>query len=84
MTTPPRGKSFSPVAPVTAIKRVVITASSDFLSEAPMQGSQHEWQVRLRSLQERICELLIKNQQLRMALMEVQAREPWTDGGRRG
>ena len=40
-----------------------------------INDSQEEWQMRLRSLQEWICQLLIKNQQLRMALMEVKAKE---------
>jgi hypothetical protein len=36
--------------------------------EQPHQGLEEEWHERLRSLQHCICELLIKNQQLRMAL----------------
>ena len=32
------------------------------------QGQEKEWEVRLRSLQQCICELLIKNQQLRWLL----------------
>ena len=33
-----------------------------------------QWQIRLQNLQVWICELLIKNQQLRMALVEAKAR----------
>jgi hypothetical protein len=36
--------------------------------EQPDQGPEEEWHERFRSLQRCICELLIKNQQLRMAL----------------
>ncbi len=44
-----------------------------------MEGLPEEWQVRFRSLREWICQLLIKNQQLRMALMEMKGREPGDD-----
>jgi len=47
-----------------------------------VDGLQEEWQARLQGLQEWICELLIKNQQLRMALMEMKARGPGDDNGR--
>jgi hypothetical protein len=36
-----------------------------------MEAPQSNWNIRLQSLQEWVCELLIKNQQLRMALMEM-------------
>jgi hypothetical protein len=36
--------------------------------EQPRHGLEEEWHERLRSLECCICELLIKNQQLRMAL----------------
>ena len=47
-----------------------------FVSEAPIADPQEDWEIRLRSLQNWICELLIKNQQLRMALMEAKAKAP--------
>lgn len=34
-----------------------------------------EWQDRLRSLEQWVCELLIKNQKLRMALESARAQE---------
>jgi hypothetical protein len=46
--------------------------------EQPDQRVEEQWHERLRSLQRCICELLIKNQQLRMALESTtnhQARE---------
>ena len=42
--------------------------------ELLFEGSQDEWQIRQQTLQEWICVLLIKNQQLRMELMEVKAK----------
>ena len=53
----------------------VSNASAGFVSEAPL-GDPEDWETRLRSLQDWICELLIKNQQLRMALMEMIAKGP--------
>ena len=38
--------------------------------------SEEVWEARLAILQEKICELLAKNQKLRMALMTERARRP--------
>ena len=46
----------------------------------PDQGLEEEWHERLRSLQRCVCELLLKNQQLRMALESTthhQAKEAY-------
>ena len=40
-----------------------------------MARGTEEWQEKLRSLQQRVCELLIKNQELRMALQSATAQE---------
>ena len=46
----------------------------------PGQEREEEWQQRLRSMQEWICHLLIRNQQLRMALdSEVSRRSRETN-----
>ncbi len=74
MTIPPREELLPQAPPIAAMRRAVMTASDGFLSELMIEDPQEEWQVRLRSLQEWICELLIKNQQLRIALMETKAR----------
>jgi hypothetical protein len=37
---------------------------------------KEEWEAKMNSLQRWICELLIKNQQLRIALMERKVTEP--------
>jgi hypothetical protein len=38
-------------------------------------GSHSEWERRVCGLQQCVCELLIKNQQLRIALMELKATQ---------
>jgi hypothetical protein len=43
-----------------------------------------EWEVKLLSLQGWICELLIKNHQLRAALMESSVRQPEDNCGPQG
>ncbi len=50
-------------------------AIAGYPSELSIETLHEEWQCRVRSLQEWICQLLIKNQQLRMALMEAQAKK---------
>lgn len=44
------------------------------LAELSPGSLQKEWRMQLQSLQEWICVLLAKNQQLRMELMEAQAK----------
>jgi hypothetical protein len=57
-------------------ERLPVAADSvGFPKDAEQQGTQDVWQIRLCSLQQWVCELLIKNQQLRMALTEVKAKE---------
>lgn len=51
-------------------------ASAVFIPDMRMNDTRQEWQDQLTSLQQWVCELLIKNQQLRMALMEMKAKEP--------
>jgi len=48
----------------------------------PDQTREEEWQERLRCAQQWICELLIKNQQLRMSLESAKARERGDQYGR--
>jgi hypothetical protein len=45
--------------------------------EEPARGPE-EWQDRLRSLEQWVCELLIKNQKLRMALESATTQEKGT------
>lgn len=67
---------FSQADAIVSIKRRMITDSAAFLKDAPIADPQEEWETRLRTLQEWICELLIKNQQLRMELLEMKASKP--------
>jgi len=65
---------------MVAIDDFVRTASSpDSSSGAPVERLPDDWSLQLRNLQEWICELLIKNQQLRMALMEARSKGTNTD-----
>jgi hypothetical protein len=47
-------------------------ASRQLRDAALVYKTQEEWQLHLCSLQEFICDLLITNQRLRMALMEIE------------
>jgi hypothetical protein len=66
------GESCLQADPLLSISRPVIAGYS---AEMSIEDLHEEWQTRLRSMQEWICQLLIKNQQLRMALMEAQAKK---------
>ena len=72
MTAPPRREPFAQIESSDLMQRA---ATTDFLPELLAGGLPDEWQMRLRSLQQWVCELLIKNQQLRMALMEMKSGE---------
>ena len=72
MTTLPPGIPFSQDAPVNSATRATVTVPVDRVRNPEAEDSQEEWQTQLRSLEQWICELLIKNQQLRWALMEME------------
>jgi hypothetical protein len=72
MTTLPPGIPFSQDAPVNSATRATVTVLVDRVRNPAAEDSQEEWQTQLRSLEQWICELLIKNQQLRWALMEME------------
>jgi hypothetical protein len=72
MTTLPSGIPFSQDARVSSAERATVTVPVDRVRNPAVEDSQEEWQTRLRSLEQWICELLIKNQQLRWALMEME------------
>jgi hypothetical protein len=76
MTTLPPGIPFSKDAPGQLGERTVIAFPVDSVSNLATEDSQEEWQSRLRSLQRWICELLIKNQQLRWSLLEMKELQP--------
>jgi hypothetical protein len=76
MTTLPPGIPVSQDAPANSVKRTAVAISVDRVSNIAPEDSHEVWQSRLQSLQQCICELLIKNQQLRCAFMETREREP--------
>jgi len=82
MSTAPAGEPLSTAGSVPPIRRGAVADLTDLLPDLLVDGLQEEWQARLQGLQEWICELLIKNQQLRMALMEMKTRGPGDDNGR--
>ena len=61
----------------TPLQRVAIRVIAGPQYEEPTQGPD-DWQDHLRSLQQWVCELLIKNQELRMALESATAQEEKT------
>ena len=85
MTGPPGGGPPPHAASIAAVQRpgTIASVGSPVSVVAPpewtMEGLPEDWQIRFRSLREWICQLLIKNQQLRMALMEMKGREPGDD-----
>jgi hypothetical protein len=82
MTTLPSGIPFSQDELANSVKRTAITIPLGRVSNFATEDSQEDLQSRLRILQQWICELLIKNQQLRRTLMEMKELEPREDEGR--
>jgi hypothetical protein len=85
MTSHEPQQSFAQIhgGPVPRLQRSTNPPVAGSRQEQPNQQPnwelEEEWQDRLRSLQQWICELLIKNQQLRMSLALATAaggREP--------
>jgi hypothetical protein len=52
----------------------VFAPREELRDDSDASASEEVWEARLAILQERICELLVKNQKLRMALMSERAR----------
>jgi hypothetical protein len=82
MTTLPPGIPFSQEAPDNSVKRNLVAVPVGRVPNLATEDSPEEWQCRLRSLQQWICELLIENQQLRWILMEMKELDPRGDEGR--
>ena len=78
--------SLEPVSPAHATatvsaQRPTVFYSNGFMSKLHVEWPDKEHQLQLSSLQECICELLLRNQLLRMALMERNAREAGDGSG---
>jgi len=67
MTTLPPEERFSQSGHERARQSVEMAAPAGHQRDKSLEGSRAEWQPHLQRL---ICELLIENQQLRMALMQ--------------
>ena len=59
----------SPASAVSRMHRLTGALDAEPQDDEPDLGREEAWEQRLRGLQEWICELLIKNQQLRMSLL---------------
>jgi hypothetical protein len=59
----------SPASAVSPMHRLTAAFDPEPRDDQPDHEREEAWEQRLRSLQEWICELLIKNQQLRMSLL---------------
>jgi hypothetical protein len=81
MTTLPSGIPFPQDGPVNSDKCTAVEVPVGRVSNFATDNPHEEWQSQLRSLQQWICELLIKNQELRWALMEMKEREPRDNEG---
>jgi hypothetical protein len=83
MTTLLPGNSFPQHAPVNSVTGMAIAVPVDRVVDFATEDSHEEWQSQLRSLQQLICELLVKNQQLRWALMEMKELDLRDNEGRK-
>jgi hypothetical protein len=79
MTTLSPGFQFSQEATANSVKRTAAPVPLGRVFNPAVDDSQEEWQSRLRGLEQWICELLIRNQQLRWALMEMKQVESMSD-----
>ncbi len=86
MTAPLPGSPFPGAGKTSPPRQTIQVTLSPFFLEPPgsnslWQGSDREpadTENRLQRMQQLICELLVKNQQLRMALFELKA-QAWED-----
>jgi hypothetical protein len=74
MISQPYGRPMSPAEPIASLQSTGRTSGAGSQLNPTPEESHQACQCRLGNLQECICELLIKNQQLRMALRELKAR----------
>lgn len=83
MTAPPIYRDPLPqVDPETPTEQTDAADLTDLLSNQFLEFTRERWQEKLLGLQEWVCELLIKNQQLRMTLSEMKARQQEDADGR--
>jgi hypothetical protein len=76
MSTEQRQKPFgkATVGSITPLQRLASRVTAGPQHEEPTRGPE-EWEDHSRSLQQWVCELLVKNQELRMALQSATAQD---------
>jgi hypothetical protein len=67
--------SFSQDAPVNSVMRMTIGVPVGRIVDSASEDSHEEWRGQVRRLQQLVCDLLVENQQLRWALMEMKEHE---------
>ena len=75
MTTLLPESSFSQNAPINSMKHNATAVPLGRVSSLAAETLHADWERQVQSLRQLICELLVKNQQLRWALMEMKAHE---------
>src|SRR5689334_6685204 len=73
MISLPYGRPMSSAEPIVSLQATGRTSGAGSQLNPTPEESHQAWQCQLGNLQQCICELLIKNQQLRMALRELKA-----------
>jgi hypothetical protein len=67
--------SFSQNAPVNSMKHIAAAVPLGRVSNLAAEALHDDWERQVQSLRQLICELLVKNQQLRWALTEMREHE---------
>jgi hypothetical protein len=75
MTTLLPESSFSHKAPVKSVKHNAAAVPLGRVSNLAAEALHDDWERQFQSLRQLICELLVKNQQLRWALTEMREHE---------
>lgn len=75
MTTLLPESSSSQNAPLDSIKHIAAAVPPGRVSNLATEALHDDWEHQVQSLRQLICELLVKNQQLRWALTEMREHE---------
>jgi hypothetical protein len=67
--------SFSQNAPINSVMRNAAAVPVGRVSNLAAEALHNDWERQVQSLRQLICELLVKNQQLRWELMEIKEHE---------
>jgi hypothetical protein len=75
MTTLLPESSFSQDASANSVKPNAAAIPIGVVSNLAAEALHHDWERQVQSLRQLICDLLVKNQQLRWALMDMKEHE---------